>query len=164
MKRVLAAFTAVVIIAIGCIASIAGSTKTRAADEDNIREAVYRYQFQHNASGLKQNAKAYFLGIEKGRQIADPSDAFMKRFAGAKPPAKKWSQAEFRPDKGIVDKTTGERGLGFHTGAIKWISRAKVEVEGGYQEANLSASKNTYTLVKKGSRWVVTQDRLRAIS
>jgi len=164
MKRVVVAFTAVVIIAIGCIASVAGSTKTRAADEDNIREAVYRYQFQHNASALRQNAKAYFLGIEKGKGVADPSDAFMKRFAGNKPPAKKWSQAQFRPDKGIVDKATGERGLGFHTGAIKWISRAKVEVEGGYQEASLSASENTYTLVKKGSRWVVTQDRLRAIS
>ena len=82
MKRVLVAFTAVVIIAIGCIASVAGSTKTRAAEEDNIREAVYRYQFQHNASALKQNAKAYFLGIEKGKGVADPSDAFMKRFAG----------------------------------------------------------------------------------
>ena len=36
-------------------------------------EAVFRYQFQHNASGQQTNAAAYFIAIDN----KDPDDAFM---------------------------------------------------------------------------------------
>ncbi len=48
-----------------------------AANEDDIREAVFRYQFAHNASAQQQGAKVYFLSLAEDK---DPSDRFMLRF------------------------------------------------------------------------------------
>ena len=81
-------------------------TKTEAsltsAEKDNIREAVFRYQFEHNASGQQQNAKVYFLSLDKG---ADPNKAFMLRFRDHNPPVKKRSQATGKFE--VIDKETG---------------------------------------------------------
>jgi hypothetical protein len=55
------------------------------SEEDDIREAVFRQQFEHNASGQKQNANAYYLcGPGKNRDL--PA-GFMKRFASHKHPS-----------------------------------------------------------------------------
>jgi hypothetical protein len=129
------------------------------ADEDDIREAVFRYEFAHNASGQQQNAKLYFLSVDKDK---DPSDAFISRFKDHKPPVKKRSRAtgEFE----VIDKETGERGLIFRATTIKQLSEDKVEVDGGYYEAGLSSSGNTYAVERKDHKWVVTKDEMRWIS
>lgn len=122
---------------------------------DDIREAVFRYQFDHNASGQQKTAKVYFLQV--GEKSNDPAEGFMKRFDGNKPPVRVGSAAKNVPGKGLLDKKTGEEGLSFSVVSIKWISDTEVEVEGGYYEASLSASCNTYTVVKKNGKWVVTK-------
>lgn len=38
---------------------------------DDIREAVFRYQFQHNASAQQQQANAYFISLEEGEDPAN---------------------------------------------------------------------------------------------
>ena len=129
------------------------------ADEDDIREAVFRYQFTHNASGQQQNAKAYFLSVGKDK---DPSDDFMARFKDHKPPVKKRSQATGQFE--VIDKKTGERGLIFIASTINQLDDDKVLVDGGYYEAGLSASGNTYTVERKNHKWVVTKDQMRWIS
>src|SRR5215510_15207871 len=106
---------------------------------DDIREAVFRHQFYHNASGQQQRAKAYFLSIETGE---DPDDAFIERFKDNEPPVKKESQLKNEP--GMFEKETGFRGLIFRIDSIKQISSNEVEVTGGYYENGLSASGNTY--------------------
>lgn len=129
------------------------------AEEDNIREAVFRYQFKHNASGQQQNAKAYFLSLGKDK---DPGDQFMERFKNHKPPVKKASQGI--TNNGVRDKETGERGLIFGVTSIKQINEDEVEVNGGYYEAGLSASGNVYRVKREGDRWVVKEDRTLWIS
>lgn len=52
----------------------------------------------------------------------------------------------------------------FYVGEIKWVSEIEVEVAGGYYEANLSASGNTYYLKKKDGKWVVERDEMHWIS
>lgn len=142
-------------------ASWQGQTKQRftQADEDSIREAVFRYQFEHNASGQQQKAKVYFLSIGKNE---DPSDAFMARFDKHKPPVKKRSQATGKFE--VIDKQTGERGLIFGVTTIEKLDEDKATVDGGYYEAGLSASGNTYTVERKDNKWVVTKDQMRWIS
>lgn len=73
----------------------------------------------------------------------------MKRFIGHKPSVKKASECETKPEKGVVDKKTGEHVLVFPIAEIKWVSDSEVEVSGGYYEGSLSASSNTYYLKKK---------------
>ena len=136
--------------------------KARESQTDDIREAVFRWQFDHNASGQQTNAQVYFL--EVGQKGDDPSDEFMKRFAGHKPPVRKKSACNAAPGKGVFDKKTGQQGLIFRATSIDWKSDAEVDVQGGYYEAGLSSSGNTYTLKKKNGKWKVTNDQMQYIS
>jgi hypothetical protein len=136
--------------------------KNRASQEDDIREAVFRWQFNHNASGQQWTASAYFLEVNQGD--GEPSDEFMRRFADHKPPARKKSACRTSFREGVVDKKTGGKGLIFSVTSMIWISDTEVVVAGGYYEANLSASWNTYTLKKDKGKWKVTNDKLEGIS
>jgi hypothetical protein len=130
--------------------SLAADT-TRLTQEDDIRETVFRYQFDHNASGLQKSAKGYFLAI--GEKGVDPSAEFMKRFAHHNPPVHKGSAWR-----------TGNKGLFFRVTSIAWISDTEVEVVGGYYEGNVSSSGNTYTVKKDTGKWQVTNDKMGTIS
>ena len=136
--------------------------KARDSQMDDIREAVFRYQFDHNASGQQKTAKVYFIGV--GEKATDPSDDLIKRFAEHKPPVRKASTSHYVQGKGILDKKTGEQGLAFSVRSIKWISDNEVEVYGGYYEAELSSSGNTYTVKKESGKWRVTKDKMDWIS
>ncbi|MBA4016857.1 MAG: hypothetical protein C0483_06700 [Pirellula sp.] len=113
-----------------------------------VREALLRHQFKRNASGAQQNAKAYFIQIDD----KDPDDAFLNRFDGHAPPVRLGSQ--FRVGDGLL----------FHVEAFKWIDANTVEASGGYYEANLSSSGNSYRLERKNGVWQVTVDKMNWIS
>lgn len=53
------------------------------SEEDQIRETVFRDQFEFNASGLGQAANAYYLSVEGGK---DPSAQLLTQFDGHHPP------------------------------------------------------------------------------
>src|SRR5438105_4744129 len=50
----------------------------RQKQEEEIAEAVFRYQFLHNASSRQQHAAVYFLSLRH----KNPSKEFILRFAG----------------------------------------------------------------------------------
>ncbi len=131
--------------------------------EDDIRETVFRYQFEHNASGQGKSAHAYCLAILVGEKDSDPSDQFMKRFAHHKPQVRKVSACHWDSIR-VVENRTGRPALIFHVSKITWVSDSEVTVDGGYEEANVSSSGNTYTVTKRNSKWEVTSDRMNVIS
>ena len=131
-----------------CSAPAATEPPTRAEQELDICEAVFRHQFENNASAAQQRAAAYFLSV-RGK---DPTPEFLARFAGDQPPVKAGS--------GFA---TG-KGLSFRVETIEWLSDGKVKVTGGYHEASLSASGNDYVVERKGDAWVVTDDTMTWIS
>ena len=122
--------------------------------QNDIRETVFRYQCRHNASIQVSSAVVYCLSVENN---ADPSEDFMKRFAGFKPTVHKASDCNTDAYKGVVEKATGKRGLVFRVKSIKWISQTDAEVVGGYFEDGLSASGNTYTVTRIKGRWRVSK-------
>jgi hypothetical protein len=128
----------------------AAATQPAIAEEDEVLEAVFRYQFEHNESAQKQTAAVYYLSL-LGREKKDPDDAFMKRFIGHKPPVRKLSER---------DAPGADRGLTFDIETIKWasggVSSGKVEVLGGYYESPDSAAGGTYTVEKVNGQWKVT--------
>ena len=137
------------------------SNTPRENEEDDIREAVLRYQFDHNGSALQRGAKVYFIQVGQG--YADPSDVFLKRFAAHRPPVRSRSALQSGARMRILEKVTGEEGLLFTAGRVRWISDKKVEVDGGYNESDLSASCNIYTVKKRNGKWTVTKDKLGII-
>jgi hypothetical protein len=100
----------------------------------------------------------------QSEENADPSDEFIQRFAEYKPPVRKISECNVGPFDGVVDKRTHKLGLVFRVGSIKWISGTEVEACGGYYEAGLSASGNTYSVRKRLVKWRVTGDKMNWIS
>jgi ankyrin repeat protein len=132
---------------------------------EDIEEATFRHQFAKNASGQQSATGAYFLSIQdKLGKAVDPSTEFLQRFAGNKPRVAPVSQCKASPEKGVQDTKTGEQGLIFSIESLRWKSETEVEVDGGYYEAGLSASGNTYTLQKKNGKWVVVKDVMHWIS
>lgn len=134
-----------------------------ASEEDDLREAVFRHLFEHNASGLQRAAKVFCLQAEGKR---DPSPELLRRFEGNEPRVKRASLCTFvhgRARGGVQDET-GAPGLIFRVDSIKRTGPDTAVVEGGYFEAGLSASGNIYELARESGHWVVKKDILRWIS
>jgi len=140
----------------GCAAgsiSVAHQTtsSSSAASEDDIAEAVFRYQFDHNASAIQKGAEKYCLSLP-GEQM--PGADFLKRFEGNKPLVLAADQCERRSGKSLF----------FRVQKLDWHGDNEVWVRGGYWEANLSSSIEMYRVVKENGKWVVTGARMEAIS
>ncbi len=162
---VLAALLAACAGRVSSVPVVSPTTLPRSAQEDDIREAVFRYQFEHNASGAQQTAQFYCLSLGEYSKDIDPDDGLMQRFQGHKPTVKKVSQCVYGFEVGVKDKETGQSGgLVFRVTSIRWISDTKVEAEGRYYEGNMSSSGNVYQVVQKGGRWIVTEDQMQWIS
>jgi hypothetical protein len=121
-----------------------------ASAEADVLEAVFRYQFEHNASGIQQSAERYCLTLPSGM----PDAEFLRRFQGNTPPVTAAKQC---------DRTTG-KDLFFEAKHIEWVNDGEATVQGGYWEGNLSSSGETFRVVREGGRWVVKDARLEVIS
>lgn len=144
---------ALVIALVICACSSNPQVVAQLSEEDKIREAVFRYQFEFNASGLGKAANAYFLSVEGNR---DPAPELLERFDGHRPPVKPVSASTLEPGTAqVLDRESGLPGLIFRITEIRWLSDHEVEVEGGYEEASESGSGNTYTVVREGEEWKV---------
>jgi hypothetical protein len=138
----------------------------RAADEADILEAVFRYQFSHNDSFMKSSAISYYLSFGgllnlKGKDVGDE---FLNRFAGNTPPVRKSSEANIHVIEGVTDKRTGMKGLIFEVRRIKWVSEDEVRVDGGYYENGTSASDEVYTVKREARKWVVKSAEMLSIA
>lgn len=144
----------------GCAANPASSTSSeassttspsRAAAEQEIAEAVFRRQFDHNASGLQKKAEKYCLSLPGDRM---PSAELLKRFEGNQPPVLAADQCDRKSGKNLF----------FRINAINWREDGEVWVRGGYYEGNLSSSLELYQVVNENGKWVVKGQRMEAIS
>lgn len=134
---------------------------------DDIREVVFRYQFDHATSNHKENA-VYFLAVanseSEGRGASfplplgdrrhDPSDQLMARFRDQRPPVRKNSELHSRATR------LPPHGLRFRVTDLKWISETEVEGKGGHDDA-WSASWVTFTVEKESGKWTVVRATLK---
>lgn len=153
MARGLTVLVALVLVLGGC--SPTPEPATQLSEGDQIREAVFRYQFEFNASGLGQGAAVYFLSAE-GR--SDPSSELLQRFDGQSPPVKPVSRSTREQGTAqVVDAETGAPSLIFTITEIRRLGENAAEVDGGYDEASESGSGNTYRLTRQDGSWRVIE-------
>jgi hypothetical protein len=126
----------------------------RLVQEDDIREAVFRYRI----SSRNSNSRVFLMIDGK-----DPTDTFMTRFAESNPPIKKASGAQLK-STWLRDRLTGEQAVEFSVGSISWISVDRVELPGSSYCGVRCADFGIYRVVIKDGRWVVEQYEIRAIS
>ena len=146
----------VLFVLAGCAAAPAPAAGTaaaidRAAAEADIAEAVFRYQFDHNASALQKKAETYCLSLPGERM---PAAELLGRFAGNRPPVLAADQCERKSRKSLF----------FRVQRYDWRKDDEVWVRGGYWEANLSSSLEMYRVVNKNGKWTVTGARMEALS
>ena len=140
----------------GCRCSLPAPTQL--SDEDTIREAVFRYQFEFNASGQGKAANAYFLCVEGN---SDPSSQLLAQFDGHQPPVKPVSASVLEAGTALVlDSESGLPGLRFWVEEIRYLSGSQAEVEGGYEEASESAAGSVYRLEKANGHWQVIASQM----
>jgi hypothetical protein len=122
-----------------------------------IQEAVFRYQFEHNASVVQQRADAFYLalGDPHEKTAIDPPAEFLARFAALKPRIAGYSEAERNETGWVIDKKTKKAGVIFFVHSIRKTGPDTAEAKGGYQEDKLSASGNTYHLKFGWRGWCV---------
>ena len=121
---------------------------------DDVREAALRYMLEAaRKSGGKRNH--YYLGIGPGRSKADPSDAFLERFAGHEPLVKKQSECLTDGPEGVRDKSSGERGLLFALADIRWITDTEVHVPAGWFGGFLYGYSCNLELKTEDGQWKV---------
>jgi hypothetical protein len=123
----------------------------RSEAEPDILEAAFRYQFEHNESAIRGNARRYCLTLIGGKK---PSADFLRRFEGHQPPVMA---------AGECDRASG-KDLFFRAGIIEWENDATAIVQGGYYEGDLSSSGEELRVVWKDGAWVVQDRRLEVIS
>jgi hypothetical protein len=130
-------------------------------DDVDIREAAFRHQFEHNASGLQSSASAYCLEVE---DRADPPLELLDRFEGHTPPVRPGSACARDDYNGVIDIVTGERALIFRVDAIRRLETDRAWVVGGYFEAGLSATGNTFDVIRTNGVWVVRCEQMHWIA
>ena len=159
MTHTIAILSTVVLCA--CSGSVNPTDSGTDRATDDVREAVFRYQFDTNRSALGSDADFYFLAYGDD---GDPPPAFMARFANHVPPVEPISEAIIEPETGVRHRETGGQGLVFRITTVCWLNDMLAEVQGGYYEGNLSASWGAYRVVRQGDRWVVSAQGLPLIS
>ncbi len=150
MRRLIFFTALLAAVAAALPAQKAADNSSHSAQEDDLRETVFRYQFKN--TGL--NVSYHFIAIDD----KSPSDAFVKRFKDDDPPVRPISEShiEKKPIRTVVSKKNGENGIIFREGRIKWISDVKADVEGGYECGdNCAGASGVYHAVKQDGRWTV---------
>ena len=127
------------------------ATAARAAAADEIAAAVFRYQFDHNASAIQKNAEKYCLSLPGEKS---PDAAFLQQFEGNQPPVAAADQCDRKSGKNLF----------FRVQKIDWREDGEVWVRGGYYEGNLSSSLELFQVVNENGKWVVKGARMEAIS
>jgi hypothetical protein len=118
----------------------------RAKAQDDIREAVFRYQFAQFQHGAE---RIYFLRIAG----EDPSDEFMHRFSADKTPVKKASESE-----------PGTRGVTCEVGQTKWTGEKSVEIPASYRIGEKGAARYMFFLKWDNGKWKVTRRKFLGAS
>lgn len=158
MSRVfLLVLCALLMVGLGC----KKAPITKEQREDDIREAVLRYMFEHNDSAIQQDAEVYFIAVESR---TDPSQDLLAKFKGNQPRVKPVSAATHMGYGGVKDRSTGAVGIIFTIREIDWLSNTQVLVTGEYFEESESTGKSQYKVMFEDGHWVVTETEMEWIS
>lgn len=123
--------------------------------------ATYRYIFANNGSGLQDSAATYCVGVGRQPDLADPSPALRAALSDIKPHVQAASSC--RIDGRVLD-AAGRPALLFMLAPVNCDSPNNCLFEGGYHEANISASRSRYRARKVDGQWRVAPEGPQAIS
>lgn len=143
----------IALISLGLGLAILGSSCYQGNGQDGEKEeialAVFRYQLTH--CRLNATPRIYFLALGFN---TDPTDNFMRKFAGSEQTVKMFSKSDYK-DGYVIDKETGERGVRLSVTEVKLLANGDAEVKGACFSAFGTIDDQIYSVVKENKEWVV---------
>jgi hypothetical protein len=149
MKAILISVLMAAFVAAPTLQKNAGES-SRVDQEDNLREAVFHYQFK----SFELVVAYHFISVN-GK---NPSAAMLQRFHGEQPPVLPVSEAEKlkKPMKLIQNRNDFKQGVLFNQGQIKWISDTKADVDGSFECGDIcDEASGVYHVSRQDNKWVV---------
>jgi hypothetical protein len=132
--------------------------------QDQVRKAVFEFQFKREVSGQKGQVPIYCLSLSlAGEPTVDPSQELLDLFVAHKSQIRKVSDCN-RLERGVFDRVSGTQGILFFVTSVS-IHGTRATARGGYYESDLSSSLNTFHLRQsEDGAWRVESSQLDAIS
>jgi hypothetical protein len=119
--------------------------------EEAVCEAVFQYQLQQPLADAPHPLRYYVA-----RQGRDPSGTVLGRLRRLTPGVQPFSQCRVSGRDGVVDRTTGARGVILQVARVTWPHATAVDVVGGYYLTHRQAASFRYHLEPHDGRWAVT--------
>jgi hypothetical protein len=160
-SRQVAISSLVSIAALAAACSTTGGGGTGGAPNTDAMAATYRHLFANNASALQGRAANYCVGIGAGPALSDPPEAVMTALAGVTPEVQPASSC--RAGEQVVN-ASGQPSLIFALVQVRCDGSTDCLFEGGYHEANLSASRGRYRARLVNGQWQVAPEGPQAVS
>ena len=131
------------------------------AQEEDIREAVFRYQMAKLPREFRfitriKFPEVYFLSVNN----ADPSPTFLARFRNDGPAVKARSAVKPRRFE-VFDKTTGKQGMILSADKVRWIAANQAKVETSWHKDGRGGTFGTCLVEKQKSGWAVVYYAIR---
>jgi len=124
----------------------------------NLREAIFRYMFQHYNYG--SYVKVFCIQPERPQP-----ERFLFRFADIQPRVVWASDCELAgPMNGVKYKKTGESGMRMTLISVQWINGGDAEARVEAFSDGIASNWNTLRIVSKEGRWIVKSDKLDGVS
>jgi hypothetical protein len=149
-------------LGLAVLVSACAPNLNKADEELQIQQSVLRYQFEHNAAANKYNI--FCIAISKGETTSDAPAKLIQSLNDATHKLVKSSDCNENEGNGVTERASGKPALMLNVSQVKWLTKDEVIVKGGYYEASLSSSGNTYQLKKISGVWRVMKDELNWIS
>jgi hypothetical protein len=106
----------------------------------------------------------FCVAVSKGETASDAPAKLIQNLNDATHKLVKSSDCNENEGNGVTERASGKPALMLNVGQVKWLTKDEVIVKGGYYEASLSSSGNTYQLKKISDVWRVMKDELNWIS
>lgn len=165
---------AFMVVVLGCtsinnrINFITITPEQQKAHEDDIYEAAFLYLLKKEEHHLKKYANAYYLYFleDNGHAFTsnDPSESFMKRVEGMKPPMKKYSECTYSTKDGAIDIVTGKQGVLFGAYDLTWIRDGRVTLDVSFNVDGTYGAGFLLTVVKRRNQWIVKGCKMTFVS
>lgn len=124
------------------------------SDPAAAQAAFVSHVFADNASGIGRDAARVFIELPGG---ADPGPGFLARIRDVPVALAPASQAQVDEAAILRDPVSGGRALLIRIRQFSMTGPASAEIQGGYEEASLSASDAIYELRCERDVWTVTR-------
>lgn len=123
--------------------------------EEAVCETVFQYQLRQPLADAPHPLRYYVA-----RQGRDPSGAMLGRLRRLAPGVQPFSQCRVSGRDGVVDRTTGARGVILQVARFTWPHATAADVVGGYYLTHRQAASFRYHLKHHDGRWAVTAAHL----